>query len=37
MQHLIVTLTDENHHTEEWQFATNDGKTLREVFELTKK
>ncbi len=37
MQHLTVTIVDANHHTEEWDFAANDGKTMHEVFDLSRK
>jgi hypothetical protein len=37
MQHLTVTIVDANHHTEDWDFAANDGKTMHEVFDLTRK
>jgi len=35
MQHLTVTLVDSNHHTENWEFIEQDGKTLHhELFDL---
>jgi len=35
MQHLIVTIADANHHTENWEFLEQDGKTLdHELFDL---
>ncbi len=37
MQSLTVTIIDANHHTEEWDFAANDGKSMHEVFDLTRK
>jgi hypothetical protein len=37
MRRLIVTMSDANHHLEEWIFATNDGKEMRELFELQRK
>ncbi len=37
MQQLTVTVIDPNHHTEDWEFAANNGKTMHEVFDLTRK
>jgi len=34
MEQVVFTLVDGNHHTEQWQFATQDGKKMREVFDL---
>jgi hypothetical protein len=36
MQRMVLTLVDENHHTEEWTFADH-GKELKEVFDLRRK
>jgi hypothetical protein len=36
MQHMILTLLDANHHTEEWIFLDH-GKESREVFDLRRK
>lgn len=33
MQRMVLTLLDDNHHTEEWVFADH-GKEMREVFDL---
>ena len=35
MEHLVVTLLDPNHHTEEWHFNDH-GKDMKEVFDLRK-
>lgn len=37
MAHLIVTIVDANHHTEDWTFATDKGGTMHELFDLTRK
>lgn len=35
MQHLVITMLDADHHTEQWSFLDKDGKTQRhELFEL---
>jgi hypothetical protein len=34
MQHVVFTLIDANHHTELWQFAMADGKTMGAVMDL---
>jgi len=34
MDQVVFTLIDADHHTEQWQFATDDGKKMREVFDL---
>ena len=34
MEQVVFTLVDADHHTEQWQFATQDGKKMREVFDL---
>ncbi len=36
MQKMVLTLLDENHHTEEWTFADH-GKEMKEVFDLRRK
>ena len=36
MNRMVLTLLDENHHTEEWVFA-DLGKEMKEVFELRRK
>jgi len=36
MQRLVLTVLDDNHHTEEWTFADH-GKEHREVFDLRRK
>ena len=33
MQRLVLTMVDDNHHTEEWDFG-GGGKEMKEVFEL---
>jgi len=38
MQHLVFTITDANHHSEEWTFLDKDGtKQMHEHFELQRK
>jgi hypothetical protein len=37
MQRLVVSMPDADHHSEEWTFAANDGKEMRERFDLTRK
>jgi hypothetical protein len=37
MGRLIVTMSDADHHSELWLFETNDGKEMKERFELTRK
>jgi len=34
MQHLTVAMLDPSHHTEEWSFLAQDGKQMRELFDL---
>jgi hypothetical protein len=34
MEHLTVAMLDPSHHTEEWSFLTQDGKQMRERFDL---
>ncbi|HXY13938.1 MAG TPA: hypothetical protein VEI26_05515 [Terriglobales bacterium] len=34
MEHVVFTLTDADHHTEEWEFAAPDGQKMHEVFSL---
>ncbi len=36
MQKMVLTMLDENHHTEEWTFV-NHGKEKKEVFDLRRK
>jgi hypothetical protein len=36
MQSMVLTLLDENHHTEEWTFNDH-GKELKEIFDLRRK
>jgi len=36
MQRLVLTMLDENHHTEEWTFADH-GKEMKELFDLRRK
>jgi len=36
MQRMVLTLLDENHHTEEWTFADH-GKEMKELFDLRRK
>jgi hypothetical protein len=36
MQRMVLTLLDDNHHTEEWTF-TDHGKEMKEVFDLRRK
>jgi hypothetical protein len=36
MQTMVLTLIDENHHTEEWTFADH-GKEMKELFDLRRK
>jgi len=36
MQRVVLTLLDENHHTEEWTFLDH-GKETKEVFDLRRK
>lgn len=37
MQHMVLTIVDENHHTEDWTFVQEDGKKLSEHFDLQRK
>jgi len=34
MEHLTIALLDPSHHTEEWSFLAQDGKQMRELFDL---
>ena len=34
MQHVVFTLIDANHHTEQWQFAMADGKSMGGLLDL---
>lgn len=36
MQHVVITVLDANHHTEEWTFVAP-GNTMKEVFDLHRK
>ena len=36
MQHVVITVLDANHHTEEWTFADH-GKEMKEFFDLHRK
>jgi len=36
MQRMVLTMLDENHHTEEWTFA-NHGQQMKELFDLRRK
>jgi hypothetical protein len=36
MQRMVLTLVDDNHHTEEWTFVDH-GKELKEIFDLRRK
>ena len=36
MHHVVISVLDPNHHTEEWTF-TNHGKEMNEVFDLRRK
>jgi hypothetical protein len=37
MQHVVFTLADANHHSEDWTFVAPDGKQMHEHFELERK
>jgi hypothetical protein len=37
MQRVVFNIIDANHHTEEWHFATGDGKEIVRTFDLQKK
>lgn len=37
MQRMVLTIIDENHHTEDWTFVQDDGKKLSEHFDLQRK
>jgi hypothetical protein len=38
MQHVVLTMLDANHHTEDWSFMTQDGKVQEhELFDLQRK
>jgi len=37
MQHMVLTIVDENHHSEDWTFVQEDGKKLSEHFDLQRK
>jgi len=34
MEHVVVTMLDPNHHTEEWSFLAKDGSTHHETFDV---
>jgi hypothetical protein len=34
MERVVFTIVDADHHSEAWQFATQDGKKMQEVFDL---
>jgi len=34
MQHVVFTIIDPNHHTEDWTFAAGKGKEMKEFFDL---
>ena len=36
MNHLVISMPDANHHTEEWVFSDH-GKEMKEVFDLRRK
>jgi hypothetical protein len=36
MDHLVITIADADHHTEEWTFVQEDGKQMKEHFELAR-
>jgi hypothetical protein len=36
MAHVVISILDTNHHTEEWTFADH-GKEMKEVFDLWRK
>jgi len=36
MDHLVLTIADANHHTEDWTFVQEDGKQMKEHFELAR-
>jgi hypothetical protein len=37
MQRMVLTIVDENHHTEDWTFIQDDGKKMSEHFDLQRK
>jgi hypothetical protein len=36
MDHLVITMPDADHHTEDWTFVREDGKQMKEHFELAR-
>ena len=36
MDHLVITIADADHHTEDWTFVQEDGKQMKEHFELAR-
>lgn len=36
MDHLVITMPDADHHTEDWTFVQEDGKQMKEHFELAR-
>jgi hypothetical protein len=36
MDHLVITMPDGDHHTEDWTFVQEDGKQMKEHFELAR-
>jgi hypothetical protein len=36
MDHLVITIPDADHHTEDWTFVQEDGKQMKEHFELAR-
>ena len=36
MDHLVITMPDADHHTEDWTFVQEDGKQMKEHFELVR-
>ncbi|MFZ0317503.1 MAG: hypothetical protein WAL56_00120 [Candidatus Sulfotelmatobacter sp.] len=34
MQHVVFTIIDPNHHTEDWTFAAGQGKEMKQFFDL---
>jgi len=36
MDHLVITMPDADHHTEDWTFVQEDGKQMKEHFDLAR-
>ena len=36
MDHLVITMPDADHHTEDWTFVQEDGQPMKEHFELAR-